>query len=65
MNTRWRSVSRLMHQGAVDVEMFTVRCPICGYTETMSKEQADKYEVNSVEICEDCFDEIARRNRNV
>ena len=65
MNDRWRTVSKLLREGAVDVEMFTVRCPICGYTETMSKEQADKYEVTETELCEDCFDKIVRRSRNV
>ena len=59
MNDRWRARSALLHQGAVDA--VTITCPVCGHSETMSQELADKYGVASDQLCEDCFGEITKK----
>lgn len=56
MNDRWRTISRLLYQDAVDVE--TVRCPLCGHTEEMSKEMAEHYDLTSIELCADCYNSL-------
>lgn len=43
-------------------DQVTITCPICWHTETMSKYQADKYEVSNDQMCDDCFDKITGRN---
>lgn len=51
------SFSRLLVRCADD-KLVTVRCPICDHTETMSKEQADKYDLEDYELCDSCHNRI-------
>ena len=60
MNNRWRTVSALLNEEAVEVETVTVRCPLCGHVENMSKEMAEKYDLSDTELCEDCYKSIPK-----
>lgn len=44
-------------------DIVTITCPGCGHTETMSVEQAEKYEVANDQMCDDCFDKIVKEGQ--